>query len=98
MAMSQANTVAMAPTAYALIEDGRSGRSLSFHTPVDIITAREAADVPAAFAAMQQAQSRGFWLAGYAAYELGYTLEPKLLPLLPPKQRKKEKTRKKQQD
>ena len=73
----------MAQSAYALIEDGRIGRSLSFHDPIEIITAREAADVPAAFAAMQHAQRGGFWLAGYAAYELGYALEPKLLPLLP---------------
>ncbi len=40
-------------------------------------------EVPAALAAMDAARADGAWLAGYASYELGYALEPKLTGLMP---------------
>ena len=68
---------------YAIIEDGRGGGTLPFHDPVDLFIADDPTHVPARFAAMERARASGLWLAGYAAYELGYALEPKLRPLLP---------------
>jgi para-aminobenzoate synthetase component I len=63
---------------FMLFEDGRDGgRALLFDRPVEIIVAREAAQVPDAFARMEAAAGRGLYLAGYASYELGYALEPK---------------------
>ena len=47
------------------------------------IVARSLADVGPAFAQMQQALDNGHWLAGYASYELGYALEPRLHATLP---------------
>ena len=68
---------------FAIVEDGRANRTLPFHNPARIFRADSPADLAAVFAAMEQAQRDGLWLAGYAAYELGYALEPKLTPLLP---------------
>lgn len=52
-----------------------------FHRPQTIIRADTRAGVIPAMAAMQAAQSRGMWLAGYLSYELGHALNPKLSPL-----------------
>lgn len=40
-------------------------------------------EVPGALAALDQARAEGFWVAGYASYELGYALEPKLAHRMP---------------
>ena len=48
-----------------------------FDAPEEIIAARTAAEVPAAFGRMEAAIRRGLHLAGYASYELGYALEPR---------------------
>ena len=45
------------------------------------------ADVPAALADLDAARRAGAWLAGFASYELGYALEPRLAPLMPAKRR-----------
>lgn len=39
----------------------------------------------AAFDAMEEAKARGYWLAGYASYELGYVFSQKLSDLMPNK-------------
>ncbi|MDP3554927.1 aminodeoxychorismate synthase component I [Methylocystis sp.] len=63
---------------YVVFEDGRSdGQALLFEEPEEIIVARAATDVAAAFERMEAATRRGLYLAGYAGYELGYALEPK---------------------
>ncbi|MEP5152078.1 aminodeoxychorismate synthase component I [Planktotalea sp.] len=54
-----------------------------FVDPEFIIVANSPVEVPAAFDAMQRAQDNGYWLAGFASYELGYVFSQKLLPLLP---------------
>ena len=59
-----------------------SGRE-KFESPREVITARDPEDVPEALRAMDAARSAGLWLAGYASYELGYALDPKLSPLMP---------------
>jgi len=55
----------------------------TFTAPRHIIRADDPAEVPAAFAAMEQAKIDGFWLAGYASYELGYVFSHKLAKLIP---------------
>lgn len=57
-----------------------------FRRPKSIIRADSLAGVLPALAAMQAAQERGQWLAGYLAYEAGYALAPRLAGLMPPKQ------------
>ncbi len=61
-----------------------SGGRLAFGAPLAVIRADRAAEVPAALAALEQARAQGRWLAGAFAYELGYALEPRLGPLMPP--------------
>ena len=68
-------------------DHGPEGSECAFERPVEVISAREAADVPAALEAMDAARADGLWLAGFASYELGYALEPKLAPLMPARRR-----------
>lgn len=48
-----------------------------------MVRADHADEVPQALAALDRAQADGLWIAGYASYELGYALEPRLRPLMP---------------
>jgi para-aminobenzoate synthetase / 4-amino-4-deoxychorismate lyase len=59
------------------------GQRQSFRTPRARISADGAAEVPAALAAAATALAAGHHVAGWLAYELGYALEPRLVPLLP---------------
>ncbi len=59
------------------------GPGTCFDAPVRVIRADAPEDVPAAFAALDDARGEGHWLAGYASYELGYALEPKLAARMP---------------
>ncbi len=68
-------------------DQGPMGAGTWFDAPSDMIVAHTAAEVPAALDAMQAARDSGRWLAGYATYELGYALEPKLAPLMPENRR-----------
>jgi para-aminobenzoate synthetase component 1 len=54
-----------------------------FARPGAVVAAHGLADVPAALAALDAALADGAWIAGYAAYELGYVFEPRLAPLMP---------------
>jgi len=58
-------------------------RAALFDQPRAMISAATAAEVPAALAALDAARAQGHWIAGYASYELGYALEPRLAPLMP---------------
>jgi len=60
-----------------------SGPGAFYSEPIRIIQADEAAEVPAALAAIDAAQAEGGHVAGFLAYELGYALEPRLKPLMP---------------
>ncbi len=64
-------------------DHGPTGGATLFRAPEHVISITEPQDVEAAFAVLTQAQQAGFWLAGYACYELGYALEPRLRRLLP---------------
>ncbi|NVO54410.1 aminodeoxychorismate synthase component I [Rhodobacteraceae bacterium B1Z28] len=64
-------------------DQGPAGPGTHFDRPSQMIRADRAEDVPQALAALDDARAQGAWLAGYASYELGYVLEPRLLERLP---------------
>ncbi len=68
-------------------DHGPEGIACAFARPRALIEAREPREVPGALEALDAARAEGQWLAGYASYELGYTLEPRLLSLLPEERR-----------
>ncbi len=69
------------------IDHGPDGTACLFGRALELITAHSPEEVSAALTAMDDARAKGKWLAGYASYELGYVLEPTLLPLLPAERR-----------
>lgn len=69
------------------LDIGPDGVPAWFDTAQGIITVSDPSDVAAGFYRMQDALDAGFWLAGYASYELGYALEPRLLALMPERRR-----------
>ena len=66
---------------------GPAGGAAWFAKARQMIVARDAPEVAAALDAMDAARAAGLWLAGYASYELGYVLEPRLAGLLPDRRR-----------
>lgn len=68
---------------FVLLEDRHGGETLCFDRCHQVIEAHSYDAVPGTLAAMLEAQSAGNFLAGYAAYELGYLFEPRLAPLAP---------------
>ena len=69
---------------YVAFDQGPLGTGTDFREPRQLITAGQPDDLPAAFAALEAARAAGLWVAGYASYELGYALQPRLAPRLPP--------------
>ncbi|MBP7240742.1 aminodeoxychorismate synthase component I [Amaricoccus sp.] len=65
------------------IDFGPGDRPARFAAPAGRITARDVAEAPEALAALDAALAAGHWVAGYASYEAGYALEPRLAPLMP---------------
>jgi len=64
---------------FVLLDDARAegaARARLFQNPVDIVTAESAAEIPALLSALQAAQVRGLYAAGYLAYEAGKGLAP----------------------
>ncbi len=66
-----------------LLEDGPDGAPALFDRPINIIRADEPGEIAAALAALDAARGAGHWIAGFASYELGYALEPRLAMLMP---------------
>ncbi|MES0824473.1 aminodeoxychorismate synthase component I [Ruegeria sp. SCP11] len=64
-------------------DQGPAGPGTSFDRPAEVIRADTAEEVPQAMEALDEARAEGAWLAGYASYELGYALEPRLSNLMP---------------
>ncbi|WP_120500629.1 aminodeoxychorismate synthase component I [Roseovarius sp. EL26] len=64
-------------------DHGPSEAPCCFSQPIKQIVAAEPADVPHALQQLDEARKAGHWLAGYASYELGYVLEPRLHALMP---------------
>lgn len=68
-------------------DHGPDGGAARFRGAARLIVAREAAEVAPALAALDAARAEGAWLAGFASYEMGFALEPRLLPLMPARRR-----------
>ena len=68
---------------FVYLEDQIAGQERFYSAPVRRITAHRLDDVEPCFAVMAECLDQGLHLAGYASYELGYGLEPKLAGLLP---------------
>ena len=68
-------------------DHGPDGAAATFAQPRTLIDAREIADVPDALQALDRARAEGAWLAGFASYELGYALEPRLQGRMPQERR-----------
>lgn len=68
-----------------LFDRGPLGTGSAFRAPIEIIEAWTPSEVGSALDAMNRAKASGHWLAGVAAYELGYVLTPKLADKLPQK-------------
>ncbi|SLN28768.1 Aminodeoxychorismate synthase component 1 [Falsiruegeria litorea R37] len=64
-------------------DQGPAGPGTTFAEPVYVVRADEACHVPEALHEIDAAQKNGAWVAGYASYELGYALEPKLAERMP---------------
>ena len=64
-------------------DQGPKGPGTCFEAPHRVIRADQPHQVRAALADLDAARADGDWLAGYATYELGYALEPKLASLMP---------------
>ncbi|GAA6193882.1 aminodeoxychorismate synthase component I [Phaeobacter sp. NW0010-22] len=64
-------------------DQGPAGPGTSFSAPIRVIRADEPSQVPEALREIDAARADGAWLAGYASYELGYALEPRLAKRLP---------------
>lgn len=73
--------------AHVDVDHGPGGSPARFDAPEARVTARDIAEIPAALAALDAALAAGAWVAGFASYELGYALEPRLAPLMPPDRR-----------
>ena len=55
----------------------------SFDHPVRVIYAATPSALPNALISLDAALSEGHWIAGYASYEMGYALEPRLNAAMP---------------
>ncbi len=70
-----------------VLDDAQVGRLTVFGEPDRVIAAHTEDELPAAFAALEEARATGRHLAGYASYELGYLLEDRLRARCPPTRR-----------
>jgi para-aminobenzoate synthetase / 4-amino-4-deoxychorismate lyase len=72
--------------AFVLLDDslGRNGRCWLFERPLEVVRCDRPEEVEAALARLTAAGAEGLYAAGFLSYELGYLMEPKLAPLLPP--------------
>ena len=68
-------------------DSGPSGAGSNFRAPTEIITARTITELVPALERLEAARRDGFWLTGYASYELGYLFEPRLTTRLPVQRR-----------
>lgn len=68
-------------------DHGPEGAATEFAEPLRRIEAWAPEAVPAALEGLAAAQAEGLWVAGFASYELGYALEPRLAALMPAERR-----------
>lgn len=68
-------------------DHGPDGTEAQFAAPRRMIVADKPSDVIPALVELDKVRAQGHWLAGYATYEAGYALEPKLAGLMPSNRR-----------
>lgn len=83
MGRLRASLAAMIPAGrpFVLLDDARARGAAPaqlFVDPVEIVTARTAAEVPGALDRLRGAAARGLHAAGWIGYEAGHALEPRL--------------------
>lgn len=66
-----------------LFDQGPSGPNTGFDRPQAVVSVCDMDNVDAALAQIDDARASGKWIAGFASYELGYALEPKLHARMP---------------
>ena len=71
------------PSPYILLDDQVSHELRYYTQPVEIIEAQAVSEVAPALARLKDYHSKGYYLAGYLSYDLGFALEPKLSALMP---------------
>lgn len=62
---------------------GPQGQATTFDRALQVIEAHTVREIGPALDEMERARQEGFWLAGYASYEAGYALEPRLRSIVP---------------
>lgn len=67
-----------------LIEHGPEGQPALFDGAREVLQVWQGQDLAPALAALDAARAKGFWVAGWIAYEAGYALEARLAGLAPP--------------
>lgn len=68
-------------------DHGPDGQDAVFASPRDMLVAKTADQVIPVLADLDAARRDGAWVAGYATYEAGYALEPRLHALMPQNRR-----------
>lgn len=66
-----------------ICEDGPKGLPALFDAAHQVVFAHKGGDVLPALQKLEAARAAGKWIAGYLAYEAGYALEDRLMPLMP---------------
>ncbi len=71
---------------FVLLEDrlAPSAKARLFQTPSEVVRCERPEDVGEAFGRIEAGLARGLHAAGFLAYDLGFALETRLAPLLPP--------------
>jgi para-aminobenzoate synthetase component I len=69
------------------VDHGPGGAPARFARPLRFISAVDLGQAHAALGALDAALKDGWWIAGYASYELGYAFEPRLASLMPERRR-----------
>lgn len=69
---------------HILFRNDLDQEQLLFSDPLEIIVAYTDDEVDDAFARLEKARQAGKWVAGYAAYEAGYSFEEKIRPAMTP--------------
>jgi para-aminobenzoate synthetase/4-amino-4-deoxychorismate lyase len=78
--MNLTNNIVLLET---LRRDKDNSRNFLFTKPVEVITCRKPSDLQKCFRQMEDRREKGFYLAGFFAYELGYFLEESLSEYCP---------------
>jgi len=68
---------------YILLDDQISHELRYYAAPIDIVQAQSVDEVADALKKLKDYHAKGYYLAGYLSYDLGFALETKLGPLMP---------------